>query len=41
LLLAADAGSAIASTPIYWHDSLAESSFWRQAGERTSGDVSH
>ena len=41
LLLAADAGSAIASAPIYWHDSLAESSFWRQAGERTSGDVSH
>jgi hypothetical protein len=29
LLLAADAGSAIASAPIYWHDSFAESSFWR------------
>lgn len=29
LLLAAAAGSAIASAPIYWHDSFAESSFWR------------
>jgi len=28
LLLAAAAGSAIASVPIYWHDSFAESSFW-------------
>ena len=30
LLLAAAAGSAIASAPIYWHDSFAESNFWRQ-----------
>lgn len=28
LLLATDAGSSIASAPIYWHDSVAESSFW-------------
>ncbi len=35
LLLAAAAGSAIASAPIYWHDSLAESNFWRQASPIT------
>jgi hypothetical protein len=35
LLLAAAAGSAIASAPIYWHDSLAESNFWRQASPTT------
>ena len=40
LLLAADAGSAIASAPIYWHDSLAESSFWRQAAEKQTDEVS-
>ena len=40
LLLAADAGSAIASAPIYWHDSLAESSFWRQAAQKQTDEVS-
>jgi hypothetical protein len=39
LLLAADAGSAIASAPIYWHDSLAESSFWRQATQKRTDEV--
>jgi len=29
LLLATSAGAAIASAPIYWHESVAESSFWR------------
>jgi len=28
LVLAASAGTAIASVPIYWHDSFAESNFW-------------
>jgi hypothetical protein len=28
LVLAASTGTAIASAPIYWHDSFAESSFW-------------
>ena len=28
LLLATSVGTAIASAPIYWHDSIAESSFW-------------
>ena len=40
LLLAADAGSAIASAPIYWHDSLAESSFWRQAAQKQTDEAS-
>lgn len=34
LLLAAAAGSAIATAPIYWHDSFAESNFWKQAVQR-------
>jgi hypothetical protein len=39
LLLAAAAGSAIASVPIYWHDSFAESNFWREAAEDTNDDA--
>ncbi|MBW1869895.1 MAG: glycosyltransferase family 2 protein [Deltaproteobacteria bacterium] len=31
LVLAAAAGTQIAFAPIYWHDSLAESNFWKQA----------
>ena len=36
LLLAASAGTAIASAPIYWHDSIAESSFWRSDNDFTT-----
>ena len=38
LLLAAAAGSTIASAPIYWHDSFAESNFWKQAARKQSDD---
>ncbi|MBW2072969.1 MAG: hypothetical protein JRI89_17205, partial [Deltaproteobacteria bacterium] len=41
LLLAAAAGSVIASVPIYWHDSLAESNFWRQAAASEAAAGSH
>ena len=40
LLLAAAAGSTIAAVPIYWHDSLAESNFWRQAAENKTDEAS-
>ena len=40
LVLASAADTAIAFAPIYWHDSLAESSFWRPAAEKTSDDAS-
>jgi hypothetical protein len=32
-VLASAAGTAIAFAPIYWHDSFAESSFWRPAAD--------
>ena len=38
LLLSASAGTAIASAPIYWHDSVAESSFWGNVAEKTNDD---
>jgi len=40
LVLASAADTAIAFAPIYWHDSLAESSFWRPAAEKTNDDAS-
>ncbi len=40
LVLASTADTAIAFAPIYWHDSLAESSFWRHAAEKTNDDAS-
>jgi hypothetical protein len=40
LVLAAAAGTDIAIAPIYWHDSIAESNFWRPAAEATSDDLS-
>ena len=40
LVLAASTGTAIAFTPIYWHDSFAESSFWGNAAEKTNDDDS-
>ncbi|MBL0712511.1 MAG: hypothetical protein JJV98_02310, partial [Desulfosarcina sp.] len=36
LVLAASTGTALAIAPIYWHDSLAESSFWGSAADKTS-----
>ena len=38
LLLSAFTGTAIAIAPIYWHDSVAESSFWVNAAEKTNDD---
>ncbi|MBC2712807.1 MAG: glycosyltransferase family 2 protein [Desulfosarcina sp.] len=40
LVLAASTDTAIAIAPIYWHDSLAESSFWGNASEKTNDDDS-
>ncbi len=36
LVLAASTDTAIATVPIYWHDSFAESSFWGSAAEKTN-----
>jgi hypothetical protein len=38
LVLAASTDTAIALAPIYWHESLAESSFWESEAEKTNYD---
>ncbi len=40
LVLASAADTAIAFATIYWHESFAESSFWRHAAEKTNDDAS-